>query len=185
MTIPRVHRANSAAEIMSTPVLTFRWKYVVLPCLVLVLSLAAAAGSYGRLPASVAYHFAEGAPDLWAGRQAVLAVLLVPQFIGTMAAFAVAWAVIMLGRRYQGADTRLVGRIVLVMGNMVGLPQLVLSLATLDILSYNAYHVHVPFLALALAVTALGVVGLGIVFFGSVRGGMVRRPAGGIPKEHK
>ena len=102
MTISHVHGAPSAVEIMSTPVLTFRWQYVVLPCLVLVLSLALAVGCYGRLPPSVAYHFAAGAPDLWAGRPAVLAVLLVPQFIGTMAAFALTWAVIMLGRRYQG-----------------------------------------------------------------------------------
>ncbi len=143
--------------------MTFQWKYVLFPGLVLVLALALVFFYYGQLPPSVAYHFDDGTPDRWASRLIVLLVVLVPQFVAAGAALAVVGIIVMLARKFKGADTRLMGLLTMLMGNMMGLPQVVLIVAMLDIITYNVYGFHVPFL-----ITSVLVMVLGIIIFTSI-----------------
>ena len=56
------------------------------------------------------------------------------------------------------------------MGNMVALPQIILSFAMLDIFSYNAYQTRImPLWIFALIVMVLGGIVLGVFFFSVIR----------------
>jgi hypothetical protein len=64
----------------------------------------------------------------------------------------------------------------LLMGNMVALPQLVLVFAMLAIFSYNSYGIYLmPLWIFALIVMGLGGVVLGIVFFLAVQQSLARK----------
>jgi hypothetical protein len=56
------------------------------------------------------------------------------------------------------------------MGNMIGLPQLIICFAMLDIFSYNAYGIHImPVWIFALLVIGLGLIPLGMFFIQAIR----------------
>jgi len=60
--------------------------------------------------------------------------------------------------------------IISLMGNMIGLPQLILCFAILDIFSYNAYQIRlIPLWAFSLIVMGIGAVVLGLVFVSALR----------------
>jgi hypothetical protein len=59
-------------------------------------------------------------------------------------------------------------RVVLVMSNMVLLPQAILLYAMLDILAFNAYGRHLPsVLLVSVLLMLLGGVGIAVLFFGA------------------
>jgi len=60
--------------------------------------------------------------------------------------------------------------IVALMGNMIGLPQLILCFAILDIFSYNAYQIRlIPLWAFSLIVMGIGAIILAMVFVSALR----------------
>ncbi len=148
--------------------LRFRWRFITLPVVFLVFS-AGLVGFFSRLlPAEVAYHFQpDGAPDAWMSRSAAIVWALVPQILLTALALAVTRGGVWLIRRLGlEGETRVdLGQVLLAMGNMIALPQAVLSFAMLRIFGYNAYQTHIlPVWGLVLAVMVLGGVAL-VIFF--------------------
>jgi hypothetical protein len=56
------------------------------------------------------------------------------------------------------------------MGNMLALPQIILTLAMLDIFLYNAYQIRlIPLWVSAVIIMVLGLVILGVFFFQTIR----------------
>jgi uncharacterized membrane protein len=148
--------------------ITFRWIYVILPVVFLLLSIILIACFYHRLPPDVAYHFSGGTPDSWTGRSAIIAWLLVPQFVLAMLSFAVVRTAI-YSTRYWSAEGTPLKKMLIFMGNMVVLPQLILIFAMLDIFLYNAYQIRlIPLWVFALIILVLGAIILGIFFIQTI-----------------
>ena len=145
-----------------------RWNYIILPLVILLLSIIMTAYFYRLLPAEVAYHFApDGSPDRWLSREAIAIWFLVPQFILTLAAAAITWGIIRLSTKFQqpeGTGKNPKG-ILLLMGNMIALPQIILGFAMLDIFSYNSYQIRLlPLWVFTLIIMVIGGIILAIFF---------------------
>ena len=153
--------------------LIFRWRYIILPLVILLLSIALTAYFYRLLPAEVAYGFEfDGSPDRWTGRGTVTIWMLLPQFILTLLAVAITWGMTRLGIPYQQTDGIRIKpeRVLSIMGNMVGLPQIILCFALVNIFSYNSYQVHImPLWIFALIIMGLGAIILSIFFVLAIR----------------
>ena len=153
--------------------LTFRWSYIILPVAILSLSVILVAYFYHQLPGEVAYHFkSDGSPDRWLSRGIITAWMLSPQFILTLLAGAITMGIPRLPILSQKGNGSYIntGSIISLMGNMIGLPQLVLGFAMLEIFSYNSYQIHLmPLWVFALIVMGLGAIILGLVFISAVR----------------
>ena len=168
-------------RVTTRDVLPFRWKYILLPVSVLFLSILLCAYFYHLLPGEVAYHFrADGSPDKWLSREMVVAWTLVPQLLFTLMAGCLAWGITRLGARFgKDRNTKVEPeKILLLIGNMVVLPQLILCFAMLDIFSYNSYQMHImPVWLFALIVMVVGGIILGVLFVRIIR--QVWRATGG------
>jgi len=69
--------------------LAFHWSYIILPLVILLLSMILIACFYHRLPVEVSYHFrADGSPDRWLSRGAIILWMLLPQLFLTLLAIA-------------------------------------------------------------------------------------------------
>jgi uncharacterized membrane protein len=148
---------------------TFRWTFIVLPVVLLFISLILTAVFYRQLPAQVAYHFQDSSPDKWLSRGTFITWLLIPQVFFTLLAFIVV-RVVLLSARYWPTENSPMKRILPVMGNMVALPQVILTFTMLDIFLYNAYQIRlVPVWVFALAIMILGGVVLGVFFIKTIR----------------
>ena len=148
----------------------FRWRFIALPAAVLLLALALTAFFYGRLPAEAAYHFENGTADRWMGRGALVAWLVLPQFILTLLAWATVSGAAFISNRFQPVNRAWVERILMLMGNMIAQPQIILGFAMLDIFSYNAYQIHlIPLWVFAVIVIGGGGILLGIFFTRAIR----------------
>lgn len=160
--------------------LTYRWKYIILPLAVLLLSISLAAYFYRLLPAEVAFRFnADGLPENWLSRQAVTALMLGGQLSLVLLAGAITLGIVKLGPSLGQVDKARVERVVLAMGNMVAPPQIVLAFVMVDIFSYNTYGIHLmPIWLFGLIVMALGGIVLALFFISAIR----RSGAGGIIK---
>ena len=148
----------------------FRWIYIVLPAAILLVSVILTISFYGRLPAEVAYHFDDGSPDRWMSRNAIIAWLLIPHFflvfIGATMSVGGTW----LSKRFQQTDNYQISNVLLIMGNMVALPQIILTFAMLDIFVYNAYQINlIPLWIFVLLIIVLGSFILGIFFIRTLR----------------
>ena len=161
--------AESAQKAVSKKGITFRWIYIILPVAILLLSIIFTAYFYRLLPGEVAYHFSDGLPDGWMDRGAIVAWTLTPQIFLVLLAATIVFGVIKLGALFQraGGSPAVPGKILLLMGNMVALPQIIISFAMLDIFSYNAYQTHImPLWLFSLIVMVAGGIVLGILLFG-------------------
>ena len=151
----------------------FRWRYIALPLVVLILTVAMVGYFYRLLPPEVAYHFqSDGSPDQWLSRSTIVLWALLPQFFLTILAGAITWGLTKLGSVSSdvAAIMAKLGRLLLVMGNMVAIPQIILCFAMLDIFSYNSYQVHIlPLWVFALIVMVVGAIVLTVFFFQTVR----------------
>ncbi len=95
--------------------------------------------------------------------------LILPQFLFTLLAFIVV-RLVLLSARYWPRENTLMRRILPVMGNMLALPQIILTFAMLDIFLYNAYQIRlIPLWVFALIIMILGVVVLGAFFVQTIR----------------
>ena len=151
--------------------MSFRWKYVILPVAVLAISVIIAF-LYLLLPGELAYSFKTGMPDKSDSRGVVLAWTLAPQFLFVLFAAGIVRGVAGFSHRLApgGGTGALPARVLLIMGNMLALPQLVLTFAMLDIFIYNSYQTHLmPIWVFALIIMALGGLLLGIFFVQSLR----------------
>jgi uncharacterized membrane protein len=159
----------------------FRWKHIALPLAVLVISIILAAVFYRALPAELSYHFQEDSQARTIGRGALLAWTITPQFIFTLLAFGIV-RVALLTTRYLQAEGTLIPRVLLIMGNMLALPQIILAFAMLDIFLYNAYQIQlIPAWIFACIVLVLGGIVLGVFFIKAIR--QARRLQAKIPRE--
>ena len=152
--------------------LPFRWSYFILPAVIFLLAIILAVFFYPQLPAEVAYHFKpDGSPDKWLSREVILIWMLVPQLGLALLAGAIVWGIARLSTTFRDAEGNLkLERIISLMGNMIGLPQLIICFAMLDIFSYNSYGIHImPIWIFALIVMGLGSIPLGIVFIQAIR----------------
>jgi uncharacterized membrane protein len=141
----------------------------VLPVALLLVSLVLTAVFYTRLPAQVAYHFQGGSPDRWMSRGAFVTWLLLPQCFLALLSFIIV-RLVLLSARYWPLDDTLMRRALPVMGNMLALPQIILTFAMLDIFLYNAYQIRlIPLWVFALVIMVLGVVVLGAFFVWTIR----------------
>ena len=154
----------------------FRWRYIALPLVFLILSIGLMIYFYPQLPQDLAYHFKDGLPDRWLNRGAVTAWLLAPQFLLAGLGAAVALGVMKLENRFQPVANKRTGTMLLLMGNMFALPQLVLTFAMLTIFSYNAYGLYLmPLWVFAVVVMGLGGIILGVFFFLALRQALARK----------
>ncbi len=162
-----------AKKTAATESLTFHWKYVMIPVAIFFLSLALVAYFYHLLPAEVAYRFnSDGSPRGWLNREIIILLLLIPQLLLSLTGVAIIWGMIKLGRQASQAESVSIKHagIILLMGNMVALPQIVLSFVMADIFSYNVYETHLmPIWLFALIVMALGGVIMAIFFIKAMR----------------
>ena len=151
----------------------FRWRYILLPMVILFLSILLSAYFYHLLPNDVAYHFkSDGSADRWLSRGIIIAWALVPQILLTLVAGAFVWGITRLGIRFgQAENTRIKPEgVLLLIGNMIVLPQVILCFAMLDIFSYNSYQIHImPVWLFALIIMVLGGIILGILFIRIIR----------------
>ena len=162
---------SEPASAVAPPV--FRWRYIILPLTILLLSIVLVIYFYRLLPADVAYHFtSDGSPDSWISRGMAVLWALLPQFILALLAVAITWGttkINIFSRQTIAAGIDL-QMLLALMGNMVALPQIILCFAMLDIFSYNAYQIRLlPLWAFALIVMGLGAIILGIFFVRVVR----------------
>ena len=168
---PAPETTPPAAEASATAA-GFRWRYISLPLAVLVLSVAMV-GYFSRLlPAEVAYHFqADGSPDAWLSRSAILLWALLPQFFLTLLAGGVTWGIARLGATFtEVTATVRMDQLLLMMGNMVAIPQVIICFAIVDVFSYNSYQIHIlPLWVFALIVMVAGTVVLGTFFYRTFR----------------
>ena len=159
----------------ATPVqtLTFRWSYIILPIAILSLSIILTAYFYHLLPTEVAYAFKlDGSPAKWLSREMIIVWMLTPQFLLTLLAGAITWGIAKLSTLFRRPGNTGIKpeRILLLIGNMIALPQIILSFAMLDIFSYNSYQIHLmPLWAFALIIMGLGGIILGIFFIQAMR----------------
>jgi len=160
--------------------LAFRWKHIIMPVAILFLSIVLAAYFYHLLPAEVAYRFnSDGSPNRWLSREMTVVLMLAPQFLLGLVAGAIAWGITKLSRLFRQTESVLIKPegIILLMGNMIALPQIVLGFVMLDIFSYNVYGEHlIPIWLFAIIIMALGGIIIGVLFIQAIqRTGVISR----------
>jgi len=162
-----------APEAVSPPEpLSFNWRYIILPSAILLFSVIIVAYFYHQLPGELAYHFIpDGAADRWQSREVVTAWLLIPQLFLTLLAAGITMGITRLRVISLKANGGINPEsIISLMGNMIGLPQLILCFAILDIFSYNAYQIRlIPLWVFSLVVMGIGSVVLSLVFVSALR----------------
>jgi hypothetical protein len=146
----------------------FRWRAVPLPVIILVLVAGMCAWFYGKLPARPASSFAvNGMPFAFVSRGTLMMWALLPQLLLTLLALMVAWGVTRLGALLRSGEASLMrlDNLLLVIGNMVALPQLILAFAMLNTFGYNAYQARlVPLWAVVIVVVIAGAIILGVFY---------------------
>ena len=162
-------KRNAAKSIFA-----FRWKYVSLPLIFLLISVVLVVIFYNRLPFPVAYHFnSDGSADMWAIPGLFVFWALLPQFLLTIGAIVVTWVYSLMATRFLDPAAALVKpqRIMLITGNMVAIPQIILDFAMLDIFSYNSFQTHLrpSVLVFALIVMVVGGIILSAFFVQTMR----------------
>ena len=101
---------------------------------------------------------------------AFTAWMLVPQFAFAALGAVITGGVTVLSRRFRLVESAPVRKLLIIMGNMVALPQVVLLFAMLDIFLYNAYQIRlIPIWAFALIVMAGGGAVLGVLLIQALR----------------
>jgi len=147
MLVFRHAQADGSRETAATPPVKFSLKYVALPLISVVLTVVLIAVVAGRLPLQVGYNFNDsGIPTSLMPRGQLIFLTLLPQLLLTLLSFSVVWVVTRLGNIFQSAGggklpaTGLLG----IMGNIIGLPMLIIAYAMAGIYSYNAFDITLP-----------------------------------------
>ena len=157
----------------------FRFSYIAFPASILLLSLILTAVFYPRLTVDLGYHFqGDGSADRWLDRNRIVLMMLLPQLILTLVAVGTSWGVTKLSIRVPQQVIIKQEGIFRLMGNMMALPQLVLSFAMLDIYIYDTYQIHImPLWIFAVIVMAAGAIVLGTFFLRAARAARIAKQA--------
>ena len=136
----RRQKAAKSKELVKKPAtaepLAFHWKYIALPVSILLLALVLAAYFYHLLPAEVAYRFnPDNSPRGWLSREIIILLVLGPQLLLSLTAGAITWGTTKLGQQASQSAGDLIRpeKIILLMGNIIALPQIVLGFVMADI----------------------------------------------------
>ena len=151
----------------------FRWSYIVLPLVILLISIGTAIYFYGKLPDPVNYRLsADNSPAAMISRNGIIMWAILPQILLTLFTFIIAYGTTRISHLFEQAATAGVklNTILLVMSNMVVIPQLVLLFAILRIFSYNSSQTRLDFILwVGLTIIIVGLVFLGIFFIRAIR----------------
>ncbi|MDD5190515.1 MAG: hypothetical protein PHE50_05680 [Dehalococcoidales bacterium] len=163
-------KAEAANE---TAPLKFKLKYMALPLMTLLLTVILVVWFAPKLPLQAGYNFdAAGNPAAFMARGRLLVWTLLPQILLAFLAFSITWGAARLGNVFRSAQAGSfsMNSLLNVMGNIVGLPQLIIAYAMANIFSVNAYNVSLPPLWIfTLVVMGIAGVVLGIFFMGMIR----------------
>lgn len=137
-------RTKEPADKNAATGLTFRWKYISLPAVILLLSIVLVAIFYPQLSDEVAWRFDfDGSPKGWLNRGMLALLMLLPQFFLVLGALATTWGMTKLGRSVGQIEGPVKPeRLIPVMSNMIALPQIVLAFVMLDVFIYNVFNNH-------------------------------------------
>lgn len=151
----------------------FPWKAVAFPVIILLLAAVMVIFFYGKIPQEAGSRFTtDGTATDWTTRSTLVVWAILPHFLLTLLAFAVCWGVTRIGALARSAEEAGIklDNLLLVMGNMIALPQLILGFAMLNIFGYNAYQTRlVPLWVIVLIIIIAGAVILGTFFITTIR----------------
>jgi hypothetical protein len=151
----------------------FHWSYIVLPLLILLASVGISIYFYGKLPGEVVYRFnSDNSPAAIVNRGGIIMWAILPQLLLTIFTIIIAYGTTKISRLFDQAATAGIklDTILLVMSNMVVIPQLVLFFTMLNIFSYNSSQTRIGFTWwMGLIVIVMGLVFLGIFFVRAIR----------------
>jgi uncharacterized membrane protein len=164
--------SNNANDKKETVELTFRWKYIMLPLTILLLTVILTAVFYPQLSDEVAYRFnLSGSPESWMSRPVILLLTILPQFILFIIAIAITWGITRAARSIgQIASSLKPERLLAIMGNLVALPQIIFGFVMLDVFIYNTSSNHImPIWLFALIIMIAGGIILALFFIQAFR----------------
>jgi uncharacterized membrane protein len=143
-----------------------RWTYFLVPLLILAVSVILTVYFYGKLPAQVDWQLnAANSPTISRGQLSLWAI--VPQALFTLLAFVIGYGATRIGDLFKEAAASGIRleSILLVMSNVVIIPQLILTFAMLRIFSYNSFQTNVDFVWwVSLAIILIGIIALSVFF---------------------
>ncbi len=147
------------------------WSYFILPLVILLVSIIITAYFYGKLPHAVVWHLnSVNSPAI--SRNQIVLWAIVPQLLLTLLAIVIAYGTTKINDLFnQASESGLkLDTILMVMSNMVVIPQLILVFAMLNIFSYNAFQTHIGFIWwISLIIIFVGIVLLSIFFVRLIR----------------
>ena len=151
----------------------FHWSYIALPLLILLASIGLSIYFYSKLPGEAIYRFnSDGSAAAIVSRNGIIMWAILPQLLLTIFTVIIAWGTTKISRLFDQAATAGIklDTILLVMSNMVVIPQLVLFFTMLNIFSYNSSQTRIGFTWwMGLIVIVMGLVFLGIFFVRAIR----------------
>jgi len=161
-----VSESNPGEPPQSQTKTRLRWSYFFVPLLILLVSVIITAYFYGKLPAAVVWQLnSANSPTISRSQIALWAV--VPQVLLTLLAVVIAYGATRISDLFQEAAASGIrlDSILLVMSNVVVIPQLILTFAMLRIFSYNSFQTDVNFVWwISLAVIIVGIILLSVFF---------------------
>ena len=148
-----------------------RWSYFILPAVILLISVIITIYFYGKLPDAVAWRLnSVDSPTI--SRFQIVLWAIVPQLLLTLLAMVITYGTTKIAGLLNQApsDGIRLGTVLMVMSNMVVIPQLILIIAMLRIFSYNSFQTHIGFVWwVSLAIIIAGIVLLSIFFVRALR----------------
>ena len=162
---------NSTTAEKSTSKTGTRWSYFILPVVILLASVVITVYFYGKLPNAVVWRLnSNNSPTI--SRFQIVLWSVVPQLLLTLLAIVIAYGTTKISDLFNQASEAGIklDTLLMVMCNMVVIPQLILIFAMLNIFSYNAFQTHISFIWwVSLGIIIAGVVLLSIFFIRAIR----------------
>ena len=122
----------------------FRWLYLAFPLLIFIAAVVTSAVFYGKLPLQTGYRFSHDVAVSEASRGAVLGWGLGLQAFFTLVATMLVLLIISAGKKMNLTQNSVIKTVLGIMGNMLGIPQIIIYYATLDIFLYNVNEKVLP-----------------------------------------
>ena len=148
-----------------------RWSYFILPVIILLASIVITIYFYDKLPNAVEWRLnSNNSPTI--SRSQVVLWAIGPQLLLTLLAIVITYGGTKIGDLLGDASGNSIklDAILMVMSNMVIIPQLILIIAILNIFNYNSFQTHINFISwFSLAIIFVGVVFLSIFFVNLIR----------------